>query len=123
MTAAKQAMLKHSQPKPVLWLCEQFHEEGRLEGRTILTVGELKALGVMHNAPKELNNKQVMAALKCEGFKPAPNRVRLNGAMRQLWISKPLLGQLSPDALKERYAAEKAKNRSAWHEDGEAATW
>jgi Family of unknown function (DUF5906) len=101
-TAAKREMLRNAQPRQVRWLCEQFREDGALEGRTVLAVGDLKALAVRHTAPKDIEDKHAGAALRLEGFKKS-QRGRINGRVRQLWTNNPEFDKSSWEVLKARY--------------------
>jgi Family of unknown function (DUF5906) len=113
MTAAKREMLDQSQPAPVRWFRGRFVDGEALHGRTIMTTNDLVRLAETDwGAPEGFTDKQAMAALKAEGFRPAC-RVRLPEGMRQLWVNDPQgsLRQLTAAQLRERYASEIA---GAW---------
>jgi hypothetical protein len=101
-TEAKREMLRNTQPRQVRWLCEQFREDGALEGRTVLAAGDLKALASRQTAPKDIDDKHAMTALRLEGFKKS-KRGRIGKNMRQLWTNNPKLDQSSWEMLKAQY--------------------
>ena len=114
MTAAKRSMLDQSQPAQVRWLRDLFREGGAFENRTVITAGDVRAAGSGaawddNDAPGEVNDRHVTAALKSEQFVPS-HRVRLGNGMRQLWFRDPsgLMRQLSAQKLRDRYDAEAA---------------
>jgi Family of unknown function (DUF5906) len=118
MTAAKQEMIDLTQPAPLRWCRELFHEGGRFEDRTIITVNEIMGAAHARNAPRDVNHKWIAQALTAEGFHTDDQlrvRVRIGGEKLRLWIRDPsgLLAQLSLDALKERYRAE-AGSFASW---------
>ena len=108
MTAAKRTMLEQSQPAPVRYLRSLFAESKPFGGRTVVTVPEvLKHADQDWNAPQSVNSKDVMAALKAEGFKPAHRPVRIGAETPQLWARGPS-GALDQNKTRERYLAEVA---------------
>jgi hypothetical protein len=104
-TLAKKIMLREAQPASVRWVRELIGEGGKLGTRSVLTVRELKDMAEGDwNAPREISEKQITAALKGEGFKAA-HRVRLGNSMSQLW-ARGLDGSVTADAMRARYFAE-----------------
>jgi hypothetical protein len=105
MTEAKRTMLYLAHSEGRRWFNDMLGEDGAFCDRRTVTVDDLMQV---YGSPKSANNKHAEAALKSAGFKPV-HRVRLpDGSRRQIWVRDPsvLHGQLSPDALKERYLAE-----------------
>jgi hypothetical protein len=104
-TLAKKIMLREAQPASVRWVRELIGEGGKLGARSVLTVRELKDMAEGDwNAPREISEKQITAALKGEGFKAA-HRVRLGNSMSQLW-ARGLDGSVTADAMRAHYLAE-----------------
>jgi Family of unknown function (DUF5906)/Bifunctional DNA primase/polymerase, N-terminal len=105
MTAAKRTMLEASQPAPVRWLRELLGKA--FAGRTVVTVGEvLKHAAQQDWAHQDINAKNVMAALKAEGFTRA-HRVRVGRDMLPLW-TRGAAAALDQDKMREQYLAESA---------------
>jgi hypothetical protein len=106
MTAAKRGMLDASQAAPIRWLREQLREGGGLAQRRIFTVRELCRLPRNDfDAPvQEISEKQVIAALKAEGFKAA-HRVHFGSAVERLW-ARGVAGSASAVAMKGQYLNE-----------------
>jgi Family of unknown function (DUF5906) len=112
MTAAKQGMLDASQAAPVRWLREQLRVGGSLDQRHVVTIRELRALPRNDfTAPvQEISDKQVMTALKAEGFKGA-HRVHFGSAVDRLW-ARGVDGTMSAAAMKAQYLKETERETS-----------
>lgn len=106
ITTAKRTMLDASQPAPVRWVREQLRDGGALAQRRVVTVPELqlRARQDWTGPQQEIRDKQVMVALKAEGFKAA-HRVRLGNSMRQLW-ARGLDGTVTADVMRALYQQE-----------------
>ncbi len=118
MTEAKRSMVDQSHPAGVRYIRDLFAEGGAFAARSVVITGELlETVRRDWNAPLQINSKNVIAALRLEGFRTTEHlRVRLvNEGMRQLWVRDPsgLLAQLSADKLRERYLAEVAEQTKA----------
>jgi hypothetical protein len=107
MTTAKKRMLEQSQPAPVRWLRGLFADGGTFASRTVVTVAEFvkAARDWDADAPSGVNDKNVIAVLKAEGFKPAHRPVRIGADTWQLWARGPS-GALDQNETRERYLAE-----------------
>jgi hypothetical protein len=116
MTDLKEQMIRNALPETVRWCLNLFEEGGAFEGRTIIAVGEvLGEFERSRTAPKGVSHQQVAAALREAGFQTGDRlRVRFKDGVKRLWINNPLLAQLKPDQLRERYEAE----RSSWANAG-----
>jgi Family of unknown function (DUF5906) len=105
MTAAKRTMLEASQPAPVRWLRELLGKA--FAGRAVVTVGEILKRATQQDwAHQDINAKNVMAALKVEGFTRA-HRVRVGRDMLPLW-TRGAAAALDQDKMREQYLAESA---------------
>jgi hypothetical protein len=103
-------VIRSALPPPLRWCLSLFEEGGPFEGRTIITVGEiLVEFERSRTAPKDVNHKWASEALREAGFQTGDHlQVRLKDGVKRLWIGNPLLAQLKPDQLRERYEAERS---------------